>query len=109
MRAPSRVAPARSARKGQHVAARIAGKLGWPLVLAGPVGPFHDPVALSTALVTDPVTVLNPDVRYWCDEVSPHVDGDRVRWVGTLRGADLERLVSTARAVLFPVLWGEPH
>jgi glycosyltransferase involved in cell wall biosynthesis len=94
--------------KGQHVAARIAEKLGRPLVLAGPVGPFHDHGALTTALATDPITALNPDVRYWCDEVAPRVDGDLVRWVGTVRGAELERLVSTARAALFPIRWDEP-
>ena len=94
--------------KGQHVAARVAEKLDLPLVLAGPVGPFHDADALSTALATDPSIAQNPDVRYWCDEVASAVDGERVRWVGTVRGAVLERLLSTARAALFPILWDEP-
>jgi glycosyltransferase involved in cell wall biosynthesis len=94
--------------KGQHIAARLAHKLGLPLVLAGPVGPYRDHATLTKALAQDPAAALNPDVRYWRDEVAGYVDESAVRWAGTLSGADLERLVATARAALFPVLWEEP-
>jgi glycosyltransferase involved in cell wall biosynthesis len=99
-----RITPA----KGQHVAARLADKLGTPLVLAGPVGPHHDRASLDAALAADPLAALNPDVRYWLDEVAPYVDGERVRWTGTLRGPARDRVLGTARAALFPVLWEEP-
>jgi glycosyltransferase involved in cell wall biosynthesis len=94
--------------KGQHIAVRVARELGWPLVLAGPVGPFHDLPSLERGLATDPGLANNPDVRYWCDEVAPHVDGRRVRWAGTVHGAEREHLLSTARAGLFPITWDEP-
>jgi glycosyltransferase involved in cell wall biosynthesis len=94
--------------KGQDVAVRVARELDRPLVLAGPVGPFHDRAALDRALATDLDILANPDVRYWCDEIAPHVDGRRVRWVGTVHGAELERLLGTARAALFPITWDEP-
>jgi glycosyltransferase involved in cell wall biosynthesis len=92
------------ARKGQHVAARIAQRLGRPLVLAGPVGPYTD----AGRLAADPHADRYADVRYWRDEVAPLVDGDLVRWVGNVTGDDRDRLVGTARATLFPLLWDEP-
>jgi glycosyltransferase involved in cell wall biosynthesis len=68
--------------KGQHVAVR----LGEPVLLAGPI----------------------QDEAYWREDVEPHVDGDRVRWVGMLGGAHKLRALSRARAALFPIQWEEP-
>jgi glycosyltransferase involved in cell wall biosynthesis len=91
-----------TAGKGQDLAAQLAHKAGFDLVLAGPVGPFHSPAHLAAA---DP---QNPDVRFWLDHVAPYVDGDRVRWVGTVTGRDRDDLVAGARAALFPLRWNEP-
>ncbi len=88
--------------KGQDVAARLAHRLGRNLVLAGPVGPHHDAVGLAAADDT------NSDVRYYREQVEPLVDGDRVRWIGTVHGSDRDALVATADAVLFPIDWEEP-
>jgi glycosyltransferase involved in cell wall biosynthesis len=93
--------------KGQHIAVRVAQKLGWPLVLAGPVGAYHDQESLDRALA-DPAILTNPDVRYWHDAIAPHVDGTRVRWAGTVNGVRLQHLLATARAALFPITWDEP-
>ncbi|WP_447007461.1 glycosyltransferase [Saccharothrix isguenensis] len=94
--------------KGQHIAVRVARELGWPLVLAGPVGRFHARDDLERALATDPAVRANLDVRYWCDEVEPHVDGRRVSWVGTVRGRERDRLLAITTAALFPITWSEP-
>ena len=91
-----------TAYKGQDVAARVAHRLGRTLVLAGPVGPYHRPEDLAGADDT------NADVRYWRKHVEPLVDGHRVRWVGTVLGAERDELVSTADATLFPIDWEEP-
>ncbi|MDR7277361.1 glycosyltransferase [Catenuloplanes atrovinosus] len=88
--------------KGQDLAAQLAHRHGFDLVLAGPVGPYHSPEALAGA---DP---QNPDVRFWHEHVAPHVDGVRVRWVGTVAGRDRDELVAGARAALFPLRWNEP-
>ncbi|UQU62500.1 glycosyltransferase [Couchioplanes caeruleus] len=88
--------------KGQDLAARLAHEAGFDLVLAGPVGPYHRPQDLAGA---DP---QNPDVRFWRERVAPHVDGHRVRWAGTVTGADRDDLVAGARAALFPLRWNEP-
>ena len=31
-------------------------------------------------------------MRFWREQVAPHVDGDRVRWVGTVTGRDRDDL-----------------
>ncbi|XTZ16770.1 glycosyltransferase [Micromonospora echinospora] len=91
--------------KGQDVAARLAHRYDFPLVLAGPVGPYHRPEDLAAA---GDEARQNPDVRFFLDEVAPHVDGDRVRWVGTVAGRDRDDLVASARVALFPLRWEEP-
>ena len=94
--------------KGQDVAARLARRTGRRVVLAGPVGPHRSEAALDAALTTDPRAREHPDVRWFLDEVAPLLDGDRVRWVGALRGAERDRLVAGASAQLCPLQWEEP-
>jgi glycosyltransferase involved in cell wall biosynthesis len=67
------------------VAARIA---GLPLVLAG---------------------VIQPGQQAFFDrEIAPHVDGDRVRFVGEVGGSTKHSLFANARALLMPIRWSEP-
>ncbi|MDQ4010493.1 MAG: glycosyltransferase [Actinomycetota bacterium] len=94
--------------KGQHIIARLARRLHVPLVLAGPVGPYHDADELAAGLQADPSAASNPDVRYWQREVAEHVDGELVRWVGTVGAPIRDDLVSSARASVFPLQWDEP-
>lgn len=91
--------------KGQDVGARLAQRVGVPLVLAGPVGPYHRPEDLAAA---GDEARQNPDVRFFYDEVAPHVDGDLVRWVGTVAGQERDDLLAGAKASLFPLRWEEP-
>ncbi|WFF04972.1 glycosyltransferase [Micromonospora sp. WMMD1076] len=91
--------------KGQDVGARLAQETGFRLVLAGPVGPYHRPEDLAAA---GDEARQNPDVRFFYDQVAPYVDGDRVRWVGTVAGRERDDLVASARASLFPLRWEEP-
>lgn len=93
--------------KGQDTAARIARAAGVPLVLAGPVAGIGDPEELERRLA-DGSLAGQPDAVYWREEVAPLVDGDTVRWVGGVAGAEKERLLRTARALLAPNRWPEP-
>nr|WP_246632149.1 glycosyltransferase [Pseudonocardia nigra] len=90
--------------KGQHIAARVAHRIGRDLVLAGPVGPHHTPDQLAAVGPDDP----NPDVRYWREHVEPLVDGRRVRWLGTVVAGARDELVASAAAALLPIEWEEP-
>ncbi|MFC6020303.1 glycosyltransferase [Plantactinospora solaniradicis] len=96
-----------NAGKGQDLAARLAHQAGFDLVLAGPVGPYRQPADLAAAS-GDPVAAANPDVQFWREHVAPHVDGVRVRWIGTVAGRERDDLVASARASLFPLRWAEP-
>jgi glycosyltransferase involved in cell wall biosynthesis len=95
--------------KGQDVAARVCKELGLPLVMAGPVAGVASPEHLFGAL-RDPASPLHGygDVRYYLKAVRPFEDGERIRWVGTVGGADKDALVGRARAVLMPISWDEP-
>ena len=77
-----------TAEKGPHRAIAAARAAGVPLVLAG---------------------VVQPGQRAFFErEVSPHVDGERVQFVGEVGGATKRSLFAGARALLMPIRWREP-
>jgi glycosyltransferase involved in cell wall biosynthesis len=79
-----RVAPC----KGAHLAIEVAKRAGLPLKIAGEIQPiFQD---------------------YWDRQVKPHVDGDRIQYVGEADRARKNELLAGARALLFPIQWDEP-
>jgi glycosyltransferase involved in cell wall biosynthesis len=76
--------------KGTHEAIDIARRANRTLVIAGNV-PDH------------------PDARaYFAAHVEPHVDNDRVHYIGPVDDEEKARLLSQAAALLMPVLWDEP-
>ena len=77
-----------SPRKGPAVAIEVARRSRRPLILAGKV---------------DPV-----DRAYFEAEVLPHVDGDRIRFVGEADSVTKAWLLAGADALLFPIDWEEP-
>jgi glycosyltransferase involved in cell wall biosynthesis len=95
--------------KGIDIAARLCKELGLQLMIAGPVAGFDDAERLHAALADEDSPVREyPDVRYHQESVAPFIDGDRIRWVGTVQGRDKQRLVGGARALVFPLRWSEP-
>jgi len=77
-----------TAYKGAHRAIAVAKRCGRPLVIAGPVQRGQE--------------------EYFAREVEPHVDGDRVRYVGEVGGVEKQRLFAEAGALLMPIRWPEP-
>ncbi len=74
--------------KGPHLAIEIARRAGATLIIAGNVPDEH---------------------RAWFEaQVAPHVDGDRVRYVGPVNDVQKSQLLGRARALLMPILWEEP-
>jgi glycosyltransferase involved in cell wall biosynthesis len=94
--------------KGYDIAARVCRRGGHRLVMAGPVGGFPDRDALDRAVATDDVVRGYRDVKHFFDDIEPSVDGDVVRWIGAVGGEAKDRLLRSARAVLFPLRWNEP-
>ncbi|MEA2493123.1 MAG: hypothetical protein QOJ29_1034 [Thermoleophilaceae bacterium] len=77
-----------NADKGPHRAIRAARAAGVPLVLAG---------------------VIQPGQQAFFDrEIAPHLDGERVSFVGEVGGANKRALFAGARALLVPIRWEEP-
>jgi glycosyltransferase involved in cell wall biosynthesis len=74
--------------KGPHRAIAAARIADVPLVLAG---------------------VIQPGQQAFFDrEIAPHVDGERVRFVGEVGGSVKRSLFAGARALLMPIRWEEP-
>ena len=77
-----------TAEKGPHRAIAAARAAGVPLVLAG---------------------VIQPGQQAFFDrEVAPHIDGDRVRFLGEVGGSLKKSVFGGARALLMPISWEEP-
>jgi glycosyltransferase involved in cell wall biosynthesis len=74
--------------KGPHRAIAAARVVDVPLVLAG---------------------VIQPGQQAFFDrEVAPHIDGQRVRFVGEVGGSAKRSLFARARGLLMPIRWDEP-
>ncbi len=77
-----------TSEKGPHRAIAAARVAGVPLVLAG---------------------VIQPGQQAFFDrEVAPHIDGERVRFVGEVGGSVKRSLFAGAHALLMPIRWEEP-
>jgi glycosyltransferase involved in cell wall biosynthesis len=72
--------------KGTAQAIEIARGVERPLVLCGPV----------------------QDARYFAEEVQPHVDGERVRYLGSVGQADRAAVMGSASCLLHPIAFAEP-
>ncbi len=77
-----------TAEKGPHRAIAAARLAQMPLVLAGPVQPGQE--------------------RFFEREVAPHIDGERIRYLGEVAGERKRQLFARARALLMPIRWPEP-
>jgi glycosyltransferase involved in cell wall biosynthesis len=74
--------------KGPQRAIIAAREAGRRLILAGPVQPGQEP--------------------FFHEQVEPHVDGDRVRYIGEVGGRRKIDLFARAYALLMPIRWPEP-
>ena len=77
-----------TAVKGPHRAIAAARMAGVPLILAGVIQPGEQ--------------------AFFDSEVAPHIDGERVRYVGEVGGSVKRSLFAGARALLMPIRWNEP-
>ncbi len=77
-----------TAEKGPHRAIAAARAVDLPLVLAG---------------------VIQPGRQAFFDQhVAPHIDGERVSFVGEVGGSAKRSLFAHARGLLMPIRWNEP-
>jgi len=74
--------------KAPHLAIAIAQQSGIPLKLAGKIDPI--------------------DQSYFIEQVKPHIDGERIQFLGEVTHTQKNALLGGAIALLFPIAWEEP-
>lgn len=74
--------------KGTHLAIEIAQRTGRRLVIAGNIPPAHQ--------------------AYFDGQVKPHLDGERITYIGPVNDKQKNVLLGSAAAFLMPILWEEP-
>lgn len=96
--------------KGQHIAAKLCAKKGYRLRMAGTVAGIQS----SRKLLFELANPLSPyrnmaDFRYYSDKVLPYVlRYPKITYSGNLTGSKKMKLMSEAKALLFPIDWEEP-
>ena len=87
-----------------------------PLVFLGRLDPIkgaHDAIAIARQarrrlIIAGTKVTSGPDAGYFDREIAPHVDDDRVRFVGPVDDAAKNALLGSAAALLMPIGWEEP-
>jgi glycosyltransferase involved in cell wall biosynthesis len=94
--------------KGQHLAIEACLEMGHRLQMAGAVAGISQPRRLLMELA-NPLSPFRgiEDFRYYSDKIFPHVNGF-IKTLGEIKGARKLRVISRARALLFPIQWDEP-
>lgn len=77
-----------SKEKGPAEAIRIARETGYKLIMAGKVNDWEQ--------------------DYFDAEIAPHIDGDRIRYIGEVQHEQKIELLANAAATLCPISWPEP-
>jgi glycosyltransferase involved in cell wall biosynthesis len=88
------------------------GQVGESLVYFGRIHPdkgVAEAIAVAKAVgLRLTIAGIVHDHRYFDEEIAPHVDGDRVRYVGSLGPAERDQLLGSALALLHLVEFAEP-
>lgn len=96
--------------KGQHIAAKYAAKTRSRLRMAGSVVDINTSSKLILELA-NPLSKYRhePDFRYYSDKVFPYtIKNPRITFLGNVAGKKKFKLLSEAKALLFPIQWEEP-
>ncbi|MCO5936058.1 glycosyltransferase family 4 protein [Mucilaginibacter sp. RB4R14] len=76
--------------KGVHTAIKAANATGNKLLIAGNISHTED------------------NYQYFKTEIEPHIDNDRVVYLGALNDKEKNHYLGQAKALLFPIEWDEP-
>ena len=76
--------------KGLHNAIKVAKATGRQLIVAG--------------YISD----ISVEKKYFEREIKPYIDGEQIKWIGTVDNAQRNELLGNAAALLAPVEWLEP-
>ncbi|MES2278839.1 MAG: glycosyltransferase [Bacteroidota bacterium] len=76
--------------KGLHNAIQVAKATGRQLIIAG--------------YISD----IAAERKYFEKEIKPHIDGEQIKWIGTVDNQQRNKLLGNAAALVTPVEWMEP-
>jgi glycosyltransferase involved in cell wall biosynthesis len=76
--------------KGLHNAIKVAKATNRQLIIAGYISDV-------------PI-----EKKYFEKEIKPHIDGEQIKWIGTVNNQQRDQLLGSAAALLTPVEWLEP-
>jgi glycosyltransferase involved in cell wall biosynthesis len=76
--------------KGCHTAIEVAKATNNKLVIAGNISPLAE------------------EQKYFKEEIEPHIDGEQIRYIGTVNDAQKNEWLGKSKALLFPIEWNEP-
>ncbi|HUC20990.1 MAG TPA: glycosyltransferase family 4 protein, partial [Candidatus Polarisedimenticolaceae bacterium] len=95
--------------KGQAVAAKLCAELGYKLKMAGSINGLSNPRDLQEVQrdASHPAN-QHPDYQYYQREVASFEKTGAVEYMGNVSGKPKLRLMSAAKALLFPIDWDEP-
>ena len=87
-----------------------------PLMFLGRLDPIkgaHHAIAIARAsgrrlIIAGNQVTTGPDTGYFNARIAPHLDGDRVQYVGPVDDAAKNTWLGTAAALLMPIEWEEP-
>jgi glycosyltransferase involved in cell wall biosynthesis len=76
--------------KGCHTAIEVAKATNNKLVIAGNISPLVE------------------EQKYFEEEIKPYIDGEQIKYVGTVNDAQKNEWLGKSKALLFPIEWNEP-
>jgi glycosyltransferase involved in cell wall biosynthesis len=76
--------------KGLHNAIKVAKTTGRQLIIAGYI------------------SEISVEKKYFEREIKPLIDGEQIKWIGTVDNAQRNELLGNAAALITPVEWEEP-
>jgi glycosyltransferase involved in cell wall biosynthesis len=95
--------------KGIEVGARLCGELGYKFKIAGLVSGIDNPRKLLIELANANSSYhSHPDFVYYREQVLPELIPGQIEFIGSIFGAEKDRLLGGARGYLFPIDWEEP-
>ncbi|MEB0292712.1 glycosyltransferase, partial [Cryobacterium sp. 10C2] len=59
-------------------------------------------------LIAGNISHTEDNYQYFKTEIEPHIDNDRVVYLGALNDKEKNHYLGQAKALLFPIEWDEP-